>query len=114
VTICNDNGAFNPPSAGSFDVVFAWTGSDHSFQHGATVTYKLQYTGTGTLNAASFNFPTTDGDLAYTLAKIQGFGNSGELGQNTPGTVPEPNSLVLGGIAGVAGLGVLARRRRTV
>jgi hypothetical protein len=113
VTIGNDNGAFNPPSAGKFDVVFQWTGSDHSFQHGATVTYTLKYTGTGTLDAASFNFPTTGGDKAYTLTKIQGFGGSGELGRNTPGAVPEPNSLVLAAVASLVGLGVLARRRRT-
>lgn len=87
VTIGNDNGAFNPPSGGSFDVVFAWLGSNHTFQNGSIITYDLKYTGAGTFSAASFNFPTTDGDNAYTLAKIQGFGSSGELGQNTPGTV---------------------------
>jgi hypothetical protein len=114
VTISKNNGAFNPPSAGSFDVVFQWTGSNHSFKHGATVAYTLKYTGVGTLDAASFNFPTTNGDKAYTLTKIQGFGGSGELGQNTPGSsVPEPNSVALAGIASLVGLGVLARRRRT-
>jgi hypothetical protein len=115
ITIGNDNSAFNPPSAGSFDVVFQWTGNDHTFQHGATVTYTLKYTGSGTFDAASFNFATTDGDKAYTLTKVQGFGNglSGELGQNIPGSfVPEPSSFVLAGIAAFVGLGVLARRSR--
>ena len=92
--IGDDNGGFNPSSAGNFDIVFVWSGSNHSFVHGTTVTYDLKYIGSGTLNAASFNFPTTNGDLAYSLTKIQGYGFSGELGTDTPGTSgPTPDNV---------------------
>jgi hypothetical protein len=113
IAISKNSSTFNPPSAGNFDVVFQWSGSDHSFKHGATVTYTLQYTGSGTLDAASFNFATTNGDQAYSLAKIQGFNGSGELGLKTlTASVPEPSSVVLVGISSLFGLGVVARRRR--
>ena len=112
-----NNGTFHPPSVGKFDLVFAWTGSDHSFGPSSSITYELIYTGSQTFNSSTFDATSSGGSISgapfYSAAKIQGIprgGQSGELGNNTgPGgeettqlVVPEPSTLAIAGLGGSA------------
>jgi hypothetical protein len=120
-----DSGAgsdFNPTSIGKFNLIFHWSGSDHTFGPGGSVTYQFTYTGTQTFNADTFIAQSTGGSDSqapfYSAAKVQGIGTSkgsGELANiNGPmSTTPEPSTLLIGGFGALGFLGYSWRRRRS-
>jgi hypothetical protein len=113
--------AFDPTSIGNFNLIFAWTGSDHTFGPGSSVTYKLTYSGSQTFNADTFIAQSMGGSNSnapfYSAAKVAGISGggpgSGELANlNGPMSVtPEPSTLLIGGFGALGFLGYALRRR---
>jgi hypothetical protein len=84
------------------------------FTPGETSVYEIEYTGSkGPFTASLFDAVTSE-DL-YTSIKVQGIPKGECSSGSGAATVPEPSSLALWSLLGVAGIGVeVVRRRRRV
>lgn len=116
-TISTGVNKFKADGDGKYDILFAFAtadkdGGSHRFGVGDSVQYTV--TGIASLTAASFNFLSAlDGGYGpfLTAARVQSIGSGGDSGWIATGYVggaPEPATLSLLALGGVA---LLARRR---
>jgi hypothetical protein len=116
--------AYNVPGSGRADIRFGFTTANNANRFTGTETsvYTFTYFGAGTFNADSFKFlfqPKGENPVFLSAMHVQGLSGGGSVHVGgheyvpppPPHTVPEPSSIVLAGLGGVALIG-LARRRQ--
>ncbi len=90
------------------------TRGSNSFMYNMTIELDLESnTITSTWNRVVNPYRTPRVDMGNYTLEMVGANFNGVLNDAAVATVPEPSSLILGGIAAVAGLGAWARRRKS-
>lgn len=116
VSVTTGVNAFKAGPDKYYDIKFDFPTSNgqnsNRFTAGESLMYDITYTGTGTINAYSFNFSSTADDSYNSAMHIQGIspgGKSGWIGNTT--VVPEPVSSLLF-LSGGAVLGFRRYRKK--